>query len=64
MSKIKIESKIVSYKVSTQEQRETEAKVEETVATAMAYNGPCVIETCVSLNHISPSARIDQIEAR
>ena len=43
---------------------ETEAEVEETVATAMAYNGPCVIETCVSLNHISPSARIDQIEAR
>jgi hypothetical protein len=34
------------------------------VAAAMAYEGPCVIETRVSLNHISPSARIDEIEAR
>ena len=30
MSKIKIESKIVSYKVSTQEQRETDAKADQT----------------------------------
>ena len=29
MSKIKIESKIVSYKVSTQEQHEAEAKVDQ-----------------------------------
>ena len=29
MSKIKIESKIVNYKVSTREQRETEAKAEQ-----------------------------------
>ena len=43
---------------------ETEAEVDEVVAEAMAHDGPCVIETRVSLNHISPSARIDEIEAR
>lgn len=43
---------------------ETEADVEDTVAAAMAHDGPCVIETRVSLNHISPAARIDEIEAR
>ncbi len=43
---------------------ESEADVNEIVAAAMAYDGPCVIETSVSLNHISPSARIDEIEAR
>ena len=43
---------------------ETEAEVDEIVAAAMAHEGPCVIETRVSLNHISPSARIDEIEAR
>ena len=43
---------------------ETEAEAEEIVAAAMAHDGPCVIETRVSLNHISPSARIDEIEAQ
>ena len=43
---------------------ETEADVEDTVAAAMTHDGPCVIETRVSLNHISPAARIDEIEAR
>ena len=43
---------------------ETEADVEDKVAAAMAHDGPCVIETRVSLNHISPAARIDEIEAR
>jgi acetolactate synthase-1/2/3 large subunit len=41
-----------------------ESQVEQVVAEAMAYDGPAVIETQISLNHISPSARIDEIEAR
>ncbi|MCB1743583.1 MAG: acetolactate synthase [Gammaproteobacteria bacterium] len=43
---------------------ETEAEVEAVVAEAMAHPGAAVIETRVSLNHISPSARIDEIESR
>lgn len=41
-----------------------ESQVEQVVADAMAHDGPAVIETRISLNHISPSARIDEIEAR
>lgn len=41
-----------------------ESQVEQTVAEAMAHGGPAVIETRISLNHISPSARIDEIETR
>lgn len=41
-----------------------ESQVEQVVAEAMAHDGPAVIETRISLNHISPSARIDEIEAR
>jgi acetolactate synthase-1/2/3 large subunit len=41
-----------------------ESEVEAVVAEAMAHDGPAVIETRISLNHISPSARIDEIEAR
>ena len=43
---------------------ESEADAETVVAEAMAYDGPAVIETRISLNHISPSARIDEIESR
>jgi acetolactate synthase-1/2/3 large subunit len=43
---------------------ETEGDVESVVAEAMAYDGPAVIESRISLNHISPAARIDEIEAR
>ncbi|MBL4721902.1 MAG: hypothetical protein JKY20_12335, partial [Alphaproteobacteria bacterium] len=43
---------------------ETEGDVESVVAAAMAHDGPAVIETRISLNHISPTARIDEIEAR
>ena len=43
---------------------ETEAEVDAVIAEAMAYNGPCVVETKTSLNHISPAVRIDEIEAR
>ena len=43
---------------------ESEADTETVVAEAMAYDGPAVIETRISLNHISPSARIDEIESR
>jgi acetolactate synthase-1/2/3 large subunit len=43
---------------------ETEAEVEHIVADAMAHDGPAVIETRISLNHISPNARIDEIESR
>ena len=41
-----------------------ESQVEQVVAEAMAHDGAAVIETRISLNHISPSARIDEIEAR
>jgi acetolactate synthase-1/2/3 large subunit len=43
---------------------ETEGDVEQVVAEAMAHDGPAVIETRISLNHISPAARIDEIESR
>lgn len=43
---------------------ESEGEVEQVVAEAMAYDGPAVIETRISLNHISPAARIDEIESR
>ena len=43
---------------------ETEGEVEQVVAEAMAHDGPAVIETRISLNHISPAARIDEIESR
>lgn len=43
---------------------ETETEAEQTVAEAMAHDGPAVIETRISLNHISPAARIDEIESR
>ena len=43
---------------------ETEAEVEQVVAAAMAHEGAAVIETRISLNHISPAARIDEIESR
>jgi acetolactate synthase-1/2/3 large subunit len=43
---------------------ETEGDVESVVAEAMAYDGPAVIESRISLNHISPAARIDEIEVR
>ncbi len=43
---------------------ETEADAESVVAEAMAHDGPAVIETRISLNHISPAARIDEIESR
>ena len=43
---------------------QAESDVASVVAEAMAHDGPAVIETHVSLNHISPTARIDEIEAR
>ena len=43
---------------------ESEADAEPVVAAAMAHDGPAVIETRISLNHISPAARIDEIESR
>ena len=43
---------------------ETEGEVEQVVAEAMAHDGPVVVETRISLNHISPAARIDEIESR
>ena len=43
---------------------ESEADAASVVAEAMAYDGPAVIETRMSLNHISPAARIDEIESR
>ena len=43
---------------------DSESQVEEIVAAAMAHDGPAVIETRISLNHISPTATIDSIEAR
>jgi acetolactate synthase-1/2/3 large subunit len=43
---------------------EAESEVEQVVAEAMAYDGPAVIETLISLNHISPSTTIDKIESR
>ena len=43
---------------------ESEGEVEQVVAEAMAHDGPAVIETRISLNHISPAARIDEIESR
>ncbi len=43
---------------------ETEGEVEQVVAEAMAHDGPAVVETRISLNHISPAARIDEIESR
>lgn len=43
---------------------QNEVEVEDTVAAAFAYDGPAVIETRISLNHISPSATIEEIESR
>ncbi len=43
---------------------ETEAEVETVVAEAMAHDGPAVIETLISLNHISPATTIDKIESQ
>jgi len=43
---------------------DTEGEVEQVVADAMAHDGAAVIDTRISLNHISPAARIDEIEAR
>jgi acetolactate synthase-1/2/3 large subunit len=43
---------------------ESEGDVDSVVAAAMAHDGPAVIESRISLNHISPAARIDEIEAR
>jgi acetolactate synthase-1/2/3 large subunit len=43
---------------------EAESEVEQVVAEAMAHDGPVVVETRISLNHISPAARIDEIESR
>lgn len=42
---------------------ETEGEVEKVVAEAMAHDGPAVIETRISLNNISPTARLDEMEA-
>jgi len=42
---------------------EAESEVEEVVAAAMAHDGPAVIETLISLNHISPATTIDKIES-
>lgn len=43
---------------------EAEGEAEQVVAEAMAHDGPVVVETRISLNHISPAARIDEIESR
>ena len=41
-----------------------EAEVDQVVAAAFAHEGPSVIEARISLNHISPSATIEEIESR
>ena len=41
-----------------------EAEVDQVVAAAFAYDGPSVVEARISLNHISPSATIEEIESR
>lgn len=43
---------------------ENDTQVDEVVAAAFDHNGPAVIETRISLNHISPSATIEEIESR
>ena len=43
---------------------QSESEVEETVAAAFAHDGPAVVETRISLNHISPSTTIEAIESR
>ncbi|MDA0655760.1 MAG: thiamine pyrophosphate-binding protein [Proteobacteria bacterium] len=43
---------------------QNESEIAETVAAAMAHDGPVVVETRISLNHIAPGTTIEEIEAR